>query len=101
MSPVPSRFGDARGLYRLREVGQGGPGEISFEGFLSGRKNIFEGRMDNQIKLHGYRIELGDVEANLRTLPGVCDAIALPVLRAGVPDALAAFVIFHGSINVL
>ena len=30
---------------------------------------FFEGRMDNQIKLHGYRIELADVEANLRPCP--------------------------------
>ena len=27
-----------------------------------------DGRMDNQIKLHGYRIEMGDVEANLNAL---------------------------------
>ena len=31
---------------------------------------FFEGRIDNQIKLHGYRIELADVEANLRALSG-------------------------------
>jgi Non-ribosomal peptide synthetase modules and related proteins len=30
---------------------------------------FFEGRIDEQIKLSGYRIELGDVEANLRALP--------------------------------
>ena len=54
---------------------------------------FYEGRMDNQIKLHGYRIELGDVEANLRALPGVRDAVVLPVLWQGRPDALAAFVV--------
>src|SRR4029077_3455415 len=32
---------------------------------------FFEGRIDEQIKLSGYRIELGDVEANLRALPTV------------------------------
>ena len=31
---------------------------------------FFEGRIDNQIKLHGYRIELADVEANLRARRG-------------------------------
>jgi D-alanine--poly(phosphoribitol) ligase subunit 1 len=54
---------------------------------------FFEGRMDNQIKLHGYRIELADVEANLRALPAVRDAVVLPVLKQGVADSLAAFVI--------
>jgi D-alanine--poly(phosphoribitol) ligase subunit 1 len=54
---------------------------------------FFEGRMDNQIKLHGYRIELADVEANLLALAGIRDAVVLPVLRNGIPDSLAAFVI--------
>jgi len=59
----------------LREVGQGGPGEISLEGFLSGRKNIFEGRMDTAT--HG----------------------ALAVRTSARPGK--ELVIFHGSINVL
>jgi D-alanine--poly(phosphoribitol) ligase subunit 1 len=52
-----------------------------------------EGRMDNQIKLHGYRVELGDIESNLRALPGVADAVVLPILWEGRPDALSAFVV--------
>jgi D-alanine--poly(phosphoribitol) ligase subunit 1 len=54
---------------------------------------FFEGRIDNQIKLHGYRIELADVEANLRAISGVRDAVVLPVLKQGAVDSLAAFVI--------
>ncbi len=54
---------------------------------------FFDGRIDNQIKLHGYRIELGDVEANVRALPGVRDAVVVPVMKQGRVDALAAFVI--------
>jgi D-alanine--poly(phosphoribitol) ligase subunit 1 len=57
---------------------------------------FFEGRMDSQIKLHGYRIELADVEANLRALPAVRDAVVLPVLKQGAADALAAFVVLSG-----
>jgi D-alanine--poly(phosphoribitol) ligase subunit 1 len=56
---------------------------------------FFEGRMDNQIKLHGYRIELADVEANLQALAGVRDAVVLPVLGQGAIDSLAAFVILN------
>jgi D-alanine--poly(phosphoribitol) ligase subunit 1 len=56
-----------------------------------------DGRMDNQVKLHGHRIELGDVEANLRSLPGVRDAVALPVRRGGAVDALAACVVLAGG----
>ena len=54
---------------------------------------FFEGRMDSQIKLHGYRVELGDVEAHLRALPGVRDAVVLPVVKHGRAQSLTAFVI--------
>jgi D-alanine--poly(phosphoribitol) ligase subunit 1 len=53
---------------------------------------FFEGRIDEQIKLSGYRIELGDVEANLRALPTVRDAVVLPVKKSGVAQSLTAFV---------
>jgi D-alanine--poly(phosphoribitol) ligase subunit 1 len=54
---------------------------------------FFDGRRDHQVKLHGYRVELGDVEANLCALEGIHDAVVLPVLRNGEVDSLAAFVI--------
>jgi D-alanine--poly(phosphoribitol) ligase subunit 1 len=54
---------------------------------------FFDGRRDQQVKLHGYRVELGDVEANLCALDGIRDAVVLPVLRNGEVDSLAAFVI--------
>jgi len=54
---------------------------------------FFENRTDGQVKVNGYRIELGDLEANLRGLPGVDDAAVLPVLKDGVAQSLAAFAI--------
>jgi D-alanine--poly(phosphoribitol) ligase subunit 1 len=54
---------------------------------------FFEGRMDEQIKLSGYRIELGDVEANLRMLSSVRDAVVLPVTKDSTTQSLAAFVV--------
>lgn len=38
-----------------------------------------KGRMDTQIKLRGYRIELMDVEVNLTRLKNIKDAICFPV----------------------
>ncbi len=52
-----------------------------------------DGRMDGQIKLFGYRIELGDLEANLRALPEIADAVVLPIQKGGKIESLAAFVI--------
>jgi D-alanine--poly(phosphoribitol) ligase subunit 1 len=54
---------------------------------------FYDGRMDNQVKFHGYRIELGDIEANLRDLPAIQDAVVIPILSNGTPESLAAFVI--------
>jgi D-alanine--poly(phosphoribitol) ligase subunit 1 len=54
---------------------------------------FFEGRMDEQIKLSGYRIELGDVEANLRALATVRDAVVIPVIKDGTVPSLVAFVV--------
>jgi D-alanine--poly(phosphoribitol) ligase subunit 1 len=56
-----------------------------------------DGRMDGQIKLFGYRIELGDLEANLRALPEIADAVVLPVQKGGKIDSLAAFVVLSGE----
>jgi len=54
---------------------------------------FFEGRVDEQIKLSGYRIELGDVEANLRMLPAVRDAVVIPVIKNDTAQSLAACVL--------
>jgi len=57
---------------------------------------FFEGRMDSQVKLSGYRIELGDVEANLLALACVRDAVVIPVIKNSAPQSLAAFVVLSG-----
>jgi len=54
---------------------------------------FFEGRIDRQVKVNGHRIELGDVEENLRALPMVRDASVVPVGRNGKVHWLAGFVV--------
>lgn len=51
----------------------------------------FHGRYDFQVKLHGYRIELGDIEAHLCALPQVRQACVLPVKKNGTVTYLQAF----------
>lgn len=54
---------------------------------------FFEGRIDFQIKLHGYRIELGDIESHLRALAAVKDAVVLPFIKDGAAQWLAGFIV--------
>jgi len=46
---------------------------------------VYLGRLDHQIKIQGYRVELGEVEAALREEAGIDLAVALgwPVTRSG------------------
>ena len=56
--------------------------------------------MDDQIKLNGYRIELGDLEVNLRALSLVRDAVVLPANKNGAAQSLVAFVVLSAQAEV-
>ncbi|MGH8793285.1 MAG: amino acid adenylation domain-containing protein [Stackebrandtia sp.] len=53
---------------------------------------IYLGRSDHQVKIHGHRIEPGEIEAVLRQLPGVRDATVLAVPAADDEPELTAAV---------
>jgi D-alanine--poly(phosphoribitol) ligase subunit 1 len=53
----------------------------------------FHGRMDYQVKIGGHRIEIEDVETNVRQLSGVRNAVVLPVRRNGAVEGMAAYVL--------
>jgi amino acid adenylation domain-containing protein len=58
---VPDPLGDGSRLYRTGDRGR----------FLPGGEIEFLGRRDDQVKVRGVRIELGEVESALASLPGV------------------------------
>jgi D-alanine--poly(phosphoribitol) ligase subunit 1 len=74
--------GVATPAYRTGDLGH-----LTLDGTL-----YFDGRLDGQIKLHGYRIELEDVETNLRRVTGVQQAAVVAVRSDGVVTHLHGFV---------
>lgn len=51
-----------------------------------------QGRIDTQVKLHGQRIELGEVERTLQSHPAIAEAVVLMAAAASETKALHAFV---------
>lgn len=60
--------------------------------FLAEGRIEYLGRNDNQVKLRGVRVELGEVEAALRSIDSVSDAVVTPVPDAVTPNHLLAHV---------
>jgi D-alanine--poly(phosphoribitol) ligase subunit 1 len=62
------------------------------EGFKEQDLLYYNGRMDFQLKLNGYRIELGDIESNILEMSDVTYCVVLPIEKRGEVKGLAAFV---------
>ena len=57
----------------------------------------FLGRNDDQVKVNGARVELGEVTAHLRTCPGVRDCAVLAVPGPDGAAMLCGFVVLDGT----
>ncbi len=53
------------------------------------------GRLDGQVKLNGFRVELEDVENNLVRVENVARAAVLPVMTDGKVTSLTAFILLE------
>ncbi|MFF2644775.1 amino acid adenylation domain-containing protein [Streptomyces niveus] len=53
----------------------------------------FLGRLDDQVKINGYRVELGEIEARLGTLPGVAACAVAPYWPHGSITQLVGYVV--------
>lgn len=83
---IPDPFGPAPGarLYRTGDLARRrGDGMVEFLG-----------RLDRQIKVHGHRIELGDIEHALERLPDITAAVVVGQGSADGDTRLVAYVVF-------
>ena len=61
-------------------------------GFMKDGMLHYLGRMDLQVKMHGYRIEIGDIENNLLEINNISQAVVVPNVKEGKVRNLVAFV---------
>lgn len=85
---LPSRFGGAG----ARVYQTGDRVAVDEDGELR-----FRGRLDHQVKVRGHRVELGEVENRLLTLPGVLQAVVLPRGEGPNYSGLTARVVTTGE----
>src|SRR5207253_6885055 len=79
---LPNPYGPGR-LYRTGDrVRRRADGELEFLG-----------RADDQIKIYGVRVELGEIEATLLALPGIAAAVAKLYEDAAGARRLTAYLV--------
>jgi amino acid adenylation domain-containing protein len=60
----------------------------------------FYGRIDHQVKINGFRVELAEIERVLKAYPGVADAAVLGVGGVTNQKRLYAFVVGRGRVEI-
>jgi amino acid adenylation domain-containing protein len=78
---MPDPFREGQRVYRSGDYGR----------WLPDRKLEFLGRRDTQVKISGFRIEIGEIENRLLRLPGVRDAAVVVTEGADRTKRLVAF----------
>jgi non-ribosomal peptide synthetase-like protein len=88
-NPFPSTVQQSPMLYRSGD-----------QVYLDGDSNlVFNGRIDDQVKVRGYRIELGEIEALLTTMPTVkAAAVAVKPNAIGMDQLVAYVVLRQGNV---
>lgn len=78
---IDNPFVEGQKLYRSGDLGRWYPnGDIEYLG-----------RLDYQVKIHGYRVELGEIENALLKFEGIKDGVVLPCVCEGEITLLNAF----------
>ncbi|MFB7159958.1 D-alanine--poly(phosphoribitol) ligase subunit DltA [Lysinibacillus sp. NPDC056232] len=76
-------IGDQR-IYKTGDVG------YEKDGYL-----FFSGRKDFQVKLHGYRLEIEEIEKQMGNLPPVSGCVVIPVSKDDEIVSLSAYIVLR------
>ncbi len=68
-------------------------------GYFKDNILYFTGRIDNQIKLNGYRIELDEITNVLLKYPEISNAAVIPLKAGNVVKKIVAYVSFKTKVN--
>lgn len=86
---VPSPFNENERLYKTGDLAR----------WYKNGTLEFLGRADDQVKIHGYRIEIEEIERHLLQLEGIKQAVVIVKESRDFEKYLCAFVVAYDSIN--
>jgi len=87
---VSHPFDSVKKLYRSGDRGK----------YIESGDLEYQGRMDRQVQIRGYRIELQEIEYHTRLAPGIDNAIVIIHTASDAKDHITAYLIFkEGSVK--
>lgn len=66
-------------------------------GYLKDNQLFYKGRIDLQIKLHGYRMEIEDIEKNILKVENIKSIVVLPNYEDDKVKSLTAYCVYDGD----
>ncbi len=69
------------------------------QGYIKNKIIYFLGRLDGQIKINGYRIELDEITICLLKHPQIENAVVIPLVNKSIAKKIIAFVIFKKTVE--
>ncbi|MCX7366088.1 MAG: thioester reductase domain-containing protein, partial [Alphaproteobacteria bacterium] len=70
-----------------------------FARYLADGCIVWLGRIDQQVKIHGYRVELGEIETALRTIAGIRDAVVTTWVDGGGDKQIVAHLVADAAMT--
>lgn len=80
---IVNPFDQRTRLYRTGDLGK----------WINSEEIEYVGRSDQQVKIHGFRIEIGEIEAHIRSFQDITDVIVLPIEDTQGDLALCGYVV--------